>query len=282
MPEGPRKRKQRLLAARTFQPWEGGEGQALGQHGRTHVLLGRSALARGDAGSARKVFSAALDSPRNLGEAKHLLANQSDLLFWLGETAAALGEPAVARQHWVTAANFKGDFQEMSVRAFSEMTYYSALSLARLGRRAASLKLLRELRAYAKRLARTPAKIDYFATSLPTMLVFDDNLPKRQLITATFLHAQASLGLGQVGEARKLLTKVLRLDPNHALAADLRGSLPLAPAPLAHDYPNPVEYFQPQGRLPDRLHHANLFCGGHGWPAFWLRLGRHWRRQAIF
>ena len=33
------------------------------------------------------------------------------------------------------AAEFKGDFQEMSVRAFSELTYYSALSWRRLGKR---------------------------------------------------------------------------------------------------------------------------------------------------
>jgi len=217
---------QQLLSERVFQPWEGGEGQALGQHVRTHLLLGRAALAKSNAAAAIKFFTAALESPRNLGEAKHLLANQSDIHFWLGEAAAALGDRLAARQHWSIAANFKGDFQEMSVRAFSEMTFYSARSLARLGRKSASVKLLRELLAYAQRLARTPAKIDYFATSLPTMLVFDDDLTKRQLITATFLQAQANLGLGRVGEAKKLLAKVLRLDPNHALAADLRGSLP--------------------------------------------------------
>jgi hypothetical protein len=72
-------------------------------------------------------------------------------------------------------------------------------------------------------LARLPAKIDYFATSLPTMLVFEDDLTKRQPVTATFLQAQACFGLGRTAEAKKLLAKVLRLDPNHALAADLGG-----------------------------------------------------------
>jgi tetratricopeptide (TPR) repeat protein len=216
---------QRRMGQRVFQPWEGGEGQALGQHVRTHLLLGRSALRQGQAAAAQKYFSAALASPRNLGEAKHLLANQSDIHFWLGEAAAALGDKAAARRHWHDSAGFRGDFQEMSVRAFSEMTYYSARSLERLGRKAAAAKLLRELLAYAKRLAQTPAKIDYFATSLPTMLVFDDDLQRRQLITATFLQAQASLGLGRITEAKKLLNSVLRFDPNHALAADLRGGL---------------------------------------------------------
>jgi len=215
----------KLLAARVFQPWEGGEGQALGQHVRTHLMLGRAALARGDAAAAKQFFATALDAPRNLGEAKHLLANQSDIYFWLGEAAMALNDRKNAREHWRQAAAFRGDFQGMRVQSFSEMTYYSALALGRLGRKAAAAKLLRELLAYAKQLAQTPAKIDYFATSLPTMLVFDDDLQRRQLITALFLQAQAQHGLGRTAEAKKLLAKVLRLDPNHALAADLRGSV---------------------------------------------------------
>jgi len=216
---------QRLLAGRIFQPWEGGEGQALGQHTRAHLLLGRAALGQGDVLAAKKFFSAALAAPQNLGEARHLLANQSDLHYWLGEACLALGERDEARVHWRQAAEFRGDFQQMSVRTFSEMTYYSALALARLGRKAASIRLFRALLAYGRRLARQRAQIDYFATSLPTMLVFEDDLTKRQHITATFLQAQACLGLGRASEAKKLLAKVLRLDPNHALAADLRGSL---------------------------------------------------------
>ena len=108
-----------------------------------------------------------------------------------------LGEKKSARAHWRAAANFKGDFQEMSVRAFSEMTYYSALAWERLGQKAKAKKLLRDLLAYAEKLAKTPAKIDYFATSLPTMLLFDDDLQFRQETSALFLQAQAHLGLGQ-------------------------------------------------------------------------------------
>ena len=68
--------------------------------------------------------------------------------------------------------------------------------------------------------AKSPAKIDYFATSLPTMLLFDDDLQFRQETTALFLQAQAQLGLGGKTEARALLQTVLRRDPNHALTAD--------------------------------------------------------------
>jgi tetratricopeptide (TPR) repeat protein len=166
-------------------------------------------------------FQSALTAPSNLGEAKHLLANQSDIHYWLGCALAADGDVKSAGQHWRTAATFKGDFQEMSVRAFSEMTYYSALAWEKLGQRAKAKKLFRDLLAYAQRLQKTQAKIDYFATSLPTMLLFDDDIQFRQETTALFLQAQAQLGLGKKAQAKQLLTTVLKRDPNHALAADL-------------------------------------------------------------
>jgi tetratricopeptide (TPR) repeat protein len=211
-----------LVRSRHFQPWEGGEGGPLGQHVRSHLALGCEALARNEARPAREHFEAASQAPSNLGEARHLLANQSDVHYWLGCALAAEGKQAAARGEWLAAANFKGDFQEMSVRAFSEMTYYSALSWAKLGEPAKAGRLLRELLAYGQKLQKAPAKIDYFATSLPTMLLFDDDPQCRQETAALFLQAQAFLGLGKTAKAKNLLIAALLRDPNHALAADLR------------------------------------------------------------
>ena len=210
-----------VLSSRRFQPWEGGEGQALGQHARAHLALGRAAMGRGDYRGGQEHFEAALASPENLAEAKHLLANQSDIHYELGLARAARGDAAAARRHWEIAANFKGDFQDMSVRVFSEMTYYSALSLERLGKKIKADRLLHDLLTYARKLRTQPARIDYFATSLPTMLLFEDDLPARQETRALFLQAQARLGLGHAAAARSLLARVLRRDPNHALAEDL-------------------------------------------------------------
>jgi tetratricopeptide (TPR) repeat protein len=210
-----------LLAGRQFQPWEGGEGKPLEQHVRAQMALGREAIARRDYAQAKEHFEFALTSPLNLGEAKHLLANQSDVHFHLGEACAALGNKESARKHWFAAADFKGDFQEMRVRAFSEMTYHSTLSLEKLGKVAKAVKMFRDLLSYALKLQKTVAKIDYFATSLPTMLLFADDLQFRQETTALFLQAQAHLGLGKKAKAEALLKVVLKRDPNHALAVDL-------------------------------------------------------------
>jgi tetratricopeptide (TPR) repeat protein len=209
-----------LVSGRHFQPWEGGEGGPLGQWVHCHLALGREALAGTEPETARQHFEAALTAPANLGEARHLLANQSDIHYWLGCACEAAGDRQEARKHWSAAATFKGDFQEMSVRSFSEMTYYSGLAWIRLGRPRTARQIFRELLAHARKLAKAPAKIEYFATSLPTMLLFEDNLQFRQETTALFLQAQAHLGLGNKGKARVLLRKVLRRDPSHARAAD--------------------------------------------------------------
>ncbi|BET66754.1 DUF5107 domain-containing protein [Opitutales bacterium ASA1] len=210
-----------ILRSRRFQPWEGGEGVALGEHVRAHLLLGRTALTSGNAATALEHFRAALDAPENLGETRHPLANPADVHFWIGEALDALGRTEEARAHRRTAAEFEGDFQGMQVQTYSENTYYRALALRKLGRPKEATALLRALRDHARTLARTEAKIDYFATSLPTMLLFDEDLQARRFTTARFLEAQASLGLGRRDLAARLLRDVLARDPSHALAADL-------------------------------------------------------------
>jgi tetratricopeptide (TPR) repeat protein len=216
-----------LIQSRRFQPWEGGEGLVLGQHVRTHLALGRRALAAGDPAKALQFFGAALDCPENLGEAKHFLANQSDVYYWLGIAFDAIGDALSPRLWWERAGKGRTDFQEMAVRSFSEMTYYTALALKRLNRAEEAEKVLRSLESYAQGLLQHEVEVDYFATSLPAMLLFEDDLLKRNRITATFLQAQASLGLGDRTKAQQLITQLLELDPNHPLAADLLAELKL-------------------------------------------------------
>ncbi len=204
----------RLLETRQFQPWEGGEGQALAQYARAGLLLARAALDRGDARDARRRLESVLNPPENLGENWHPLTNGSEIWHWLGEACAMAGDAAAARKYWRQAAEFRGDFQEMSVRAFSEMTYFSALALRRLGREKEAADLLRGLLAHARALAKEQAKIDYFATSLPTMLLFEDDLQARQETKAAYMEAQALHGLGRTAEAKRLFAKAAGRDAN--------------------------------------------------------------------
>jgi hypothetical protein len=119
----------------------------------------------------------------------------------------------------------------MRVTQFSELTFYNALALTRLGRGQEANDLLQGLVEFAAELRRKEPKVDYFATSLPQMLLFEDDARKRNETRADFLEAQARIGLGDNAAGHVLLDRVLAADPNHAHAADLFAELELhAPA----------------------------------------------------
>jgi len=74
------------------------------------------------------------------------------------------------------AANESGDFQGMAVSEFSELTYFKAKALAALGRQPEAKEVLQAMIDYANTEIKVPAKIDYFATSLPNILVFEEDI----------------------------------------------------------------------------------------------------------
>ena len=210
-----------LLVTREFQPWEGGEGLVLSQYVRANVMLAHRSLDSGEPAAAIASLVAASNPPENLSEAKHLLMNLSMIDYWLGKAHHDAGHHCEAEHHWSRAARQKGDFQQMQVQGVSENTYWSALALRRLGCEQDALHAFRAILDYSANLQRQTAKIDYFATSLPAMLLFDEDLARRQNITARFLEAQARLGLGEQADGLGLLEEVLAMDNAHTGAIDL-------------------------------------------------------------
>ena len=213
-----------ILFSRQFQPWEGGEGLVLAQYVRAQLLLGQRAMAASDAASALRFFQRACDPPRNLSEARHLLSNLSMIDYWLGIAYAETGERQSAIKHWEYAARTHGDFQQMQVQSISEMTFWSAKSILRLKRESEGRALLQNIYDYAVALDQQTPTIDYFATSLPAMLLFEENLKERQTITTLFLRAQALLGMDKPQKGLELLQQVLTLDRSHTGAIDLLNS----------------------------------------------------------
>jgi tetratricopeptide (TPR) repeat protein len=151
--------------------------------------------------------------------------NLSMIDYWLGVAYAANQDKAKASLHWERAASHRGDFQQMRVHSISDSTYWSAQALLSLGRNEEARQMFQEIYDYSWSLERQEPKIDYFATSLPAMLLFEEDLLRRQEIEAKFLRTQALLGLGQKEHAYTLLNEVLTMDANHPGAADLLATL---------------------------------------------------------
>ncbi len=210
-----------LITSRRFHPWEGGEGSVLRQYTAARLLLGQEALAGGRAAQALEQFTLAMQTPTSLGEAYHALQAKSDVNYWLGRALRAFGREGEAAQHFEASAKETGDFSEMAVTAHSPLSYYRGLALRELGREAEATQLFTELRAYGATRIGRPAQIDYFATSLPNLLVFEENLQARRDAENHLLVALAAHGLGEQAAAIEHLARTLDFSNADPHAADL-------------------------------------------------------------
>lgn len=199
-----------ILLSRRFHPWEGGEGLVSGQYVWAHFVLGDEALESGQPAKALDHSQSAREYPESLGEGKHLLMPENHLDYLEGQAQIALENSGAATTAFRKAAEFRG--------AYSTMTYYQGLALKELGENSSAAGKFRELFDFATQQMQTQAKIDYFATSLPNFLLFEDDLQKRNRVECLFLAGLASLGLGAVSDAEKAFREALSLDVNHLAA----------------------------------------------------------------
>lgn len=201
-----------ILMRRRFHPWEGGEGLVSAQYVWAHVILGRKALAAGDSLQALNHFQAAQSYPENLGEGKHLLTPEHHLHYYGGLAREAMGDVSVARRCLTLAAQ--------PASSMSPMNYYRALALAKLGEPQTGKEVLEKLLTTAQAQLTATATLDYFATSLPNFLLFDDDLEQRNRIDCHFLSGLAYLGLGEMAKGVESLRTVVELDPYHLAALE--------------------------------------------------------------
>ena len=199
-----------ILLARRFHPWEGGEGLVSAQYVSAHILLGADALGCNNAADALSHFEAARQYPHNLGEGKHLLTRETHVDYFSGLALSLARRAGEASGLWRKAANTRSDTDMFA--------YYRALALRSLGDDAGAVALLRHLHEFAEAQMNAEVKIDYFATSLPNFLLFEDDLRKRNRIECLFLRGLANLGLGRQVEAAADLEQVLSMDRTHLFA----------------------------------------------------------------
>lgn len=134
----------------------------------------------GEPEAALDYFGKALDTPRNLGEAYHLLQTRADVNYWMGKALRGLGRMPEANEAFERSAKESNDFQNSAVVAFSEASYFKGLSLIELGRFDEAKRLFEGIVEYASQGIPEDPRIPYFATSLPKLLVFNEDLQKTE------------------------------------------------------------------------------------------------------
>jgi len=207
-----------LFENRNFHPWEGGEGQVLKQFTHACLKLGQLALQNGDAKVALEFFEKSVNTPDNLGEKYHPLQAVAHINYWKALALKALGNEAEATACFLKSTKEEGDFIDMAVSTYSELSYYKALSLNELGKADEAQKLFTEIKKFAETKLHEKVQIDYFATSLPLLLVFDEDLQKRNKWEAKYLIALAELGLGNQTKAMAIFKEILEINAMHVSA----------------------------------------------------------------
>jgi hypothetical protein len=114
----------------------------------------------------------------------------------------------------------------MSTTPFSENTFASVLAYRRLGQDDAVL--VAGLAGYCDELESTPASIDYFATSLPSLLLFTEDPELMKATRVRYLRAQMDLLNGDAESALARRVAILADNPHHADATDLPALAELA------------------------------------------------------
>ncbi|MEV0890390.1 DUF5107 domain-containing protein [Promicromonospora sp. NPDC050262] len=238
--EGRAAEAQAILGGRRLHPWEGGEGQALLAWDRAHTHRALDALAEGRAADAVGHVRAALAPPPTLGEARHPLASTANLHLLLGDALAAAGDGTGADDAWRTAAAQRGDFVEMSTQEHGEQTFWTVLALRRTGDRLGADELTASLRAYRDTYAVEVPRVDYFATSLPDLLLFEEDPLRARDRRVLVLDAQLALLAGDTATAEALLRRPELAASRHA--ADLRHAVARRGDTLLHATADPKEH----------------------------------------
>ena len=187
-----------LLAARQFHPWEGGEGKIVAQYLICHIELAKRALLADQPAKALELLTAAETYPDNLGEGKLYGVQENDIFYLKGLAHEALGDAAAAtacfEQATVgldapTQAVFYNDQQP-------DKLFYQGLAWKKLHNYERSERLFTRLMEYGEAHLHDEIKLDYFAVSLPDMLVFDSDLNERNRLHCYYLMSLGNLGLG--------------------------------------------------------------------------------------
>ncbi|QOD61957.1 DUF5107 domain-containing protein [Polaribacter haliotis] len=206
-----------LLMSRQFHPWEGGEGKVTGQYLFALIGIAKNAISKGKFKKAIELLQKAKKYPDNLGEGKLEGTQENDINYWLGCAYEGLGEQQLAENYWKKASE---GLSEPSAAIFyndqqPDKIFYQGLALQKLNKNEEAKKRFENLLNYGKTHFNDDVKLDYFAVSLPDLLIWEDDLNNRNKIHCNYLMGLGFLGLEKIEEAQKNFEEVLQENINH-------------------------------------------------------------------
>ncbi len=206
-----------LLDNHIFHPWEGGEGKVPAQYQYSRVELAKVALQNKCYDDAIKLLEECLEYPPHLGEGKLINAQENDFYYFMGCAYEAKGNSFKARNCWEKAIN--GPIEPAAAMYYNDAKpdkiFYAGLALLKLGRVDEAHGRFYKLITYGEHHLFDHVRMDYFAVSLPDLLIWDDSLDRQNIIHCKYMMALGLYGLGNINKAVKLINEVAEMDNNH-------------------------------------------------------------------
>jgi tetratricopeptide (TPR) repeat protein len=206
-----------MIMRRKFHPWEGGEGKVSGQYVYSLVEMAKRHIRNGAWEKAILLLEQARAYPHNLGEGKLFGAQENDIYYWMGIAWEGRSRRAEAEVCFRRAT--EGSSQPAAAMFYNDQQpdkiFYQGLAWEKLGDRRQASRIFNGLVEYGQEHLNDEVRIDYFAVSLPDLLIFEDDGKARHQA-----HCYYMMGLGQLGSGNKevaaaSLEKVLELDNMH-------------------------------------------------------------------
>jgi tetratricopeptide (TPR) repeat protein len=202
---------------RKFHPWEGGEGKVSGQYVMSLIEQAKLLIENNDNEKAIELLDDAQTYPHNLGEGKLYGAMENDIFYWTGLAYERAGDKKAAERFYVAAT--QGNITLGNAMYYNDQQpdkiFYQGLAWHKLGDHQRSVELFKQLVSHGSNHLEDQVSIDYFAVSLPNLLIFEDDLSLRNRLNCLYLQGLGYLGLQSYNEAKSCFNEVLKYDCSH-------------------------------------------------------------------
>lgn len=169
------------LMSRKFHPWEGGEGKVTKLYKILNIAQAKEADEKGDCNLASECYRRCFKYPENLGEGKLILDYDNDICYMLGELYEKYGDKDMAKEYYQLATRGKTEIADNIYYNDNpiEYVYYIALANKKLGNIDKANEIKDSFMNYYTKHVGEKAVIDYFAVSLPDMLIWEQDIDEK-------------------------------------------------------------------------------------------------------
>ena len=207
----------RLITNRKFHPWEGGEGKVITQYLTALIVMARDEIMKRNYHEAIDLLNRTRAYPENLGEGKLEGTSENDIDYWTGLAYSKIGKENKAVQFLEKAT--KGPSEPSAAIYYNDQQpdkiFYQGLALLRLNQESEAQTRFQKLIEYGQTHIDDHITIDYFAVSLPDLLIWEGDLDLNNKIHCLYMQGLGYLGLGKTEKALEKFNQVLSLDKSH-------------------------------------------------------------------